>query len=215
MFLSKAAPGKVLRLLQRIAQLQPMQSQRREADAALVAAVAAGDEDAFARAYDEYGRMVFGLAQRIVGNAAEAEEVMQEVFLSLWKRAAQFDPERGSLMGYLLTLTRTASIDRLRYHRARPAAPTEDDAGGLAIEHAPPIDFATSEDARTRIASALSTLPAEERRVLELAYFEGLSQTEIATKTGWPLGTVKGRTRNGLRRLRESLPTSLGGEAAA
>lgn len=161
-----------------------------------------------ARAFDLYGSLVFSLAKKILVNEADAEEILQDVFVSLWKRARQFDPSRGSLAGYLLVLTRTGAIDRLRYQRARPSEALDVQAGDTAISS---CDYVTIEDARGRVGSAILQLPPDERRVLELAYFEGLSQSEIAERTGAPLGTVKGRARNALRRLRESLPKELGG----
>jgi len=181
-------------------------------DTALVRALVARDESALSRAYDRYGALVFGIATRILGKAPDAEEVLQDVFLSLWRTAARFDPSRGSLVGYLVTLARNRAIDRLRARRGRPAP-----AGGefdLATFPAPgsgPAEGLGAADARARAVVALRTLPPDERRVLEMAYFDGLSQTEIAERTGDPLGTVKGRTRAALRRLREALPASLGG----
>ncbi len=170
----------------------------------LVAAMAAGDEGALGRAYDAHGRLVYSLARRLLGRPADAEEITQDVFLQLWKRAGSFDPARSPLAAYLLMLTRSRAIDRLRARRARPA----DGAGEGGLEQvvcqgAAPFDAATLGEARGRVLSVLETLPVEERRVIELAYFEGLSQTEIAERTGTHLGTVKTRARNGLRRLRE------------
>jgi RNA polymerase sigma-70 factor, ECF subfamily len=152
---------------------------------------------------------VYGLAQRILSSRAEAEEILQEVFLQLWRRAPQFDPARGTLAGFLVTLARSASIDRLRARHARRTEPA-----GLvdSVALVTPVDLASLEDARGHVARALATLPEAEKAVLELAYFEGLSQSEIAERTGSPLGTVKGRARNGLRRLRAALPRSLGGD---
>jgi RNA polymerase sigma-70 factor (ECF subfamily) len=186
-----------------------------EEDAQLVRAIAAGEESALARAYDVHGSLVYGLALRIVRSAPDAEEVLQDVFTSLWRTAARFDADRGTLPGYLTTLTRHRAIDRVRRRQARPdvafGAGEDDPAPAISASGRGPSDAAcVRDDARLAVA-ALGALSAEERRVLEMAYFDGLSQTEIADRTGDPLGTVKGRTRNALRRLREALPRSVGG----
>ncbi len=186
-----------------------------ENDATLVRAIASGDTSALAAVWDRYAALVHGLALRIVGDPHVAEEVVQDVHLGLWKRAATFDATRGTLAGYLLTLARSQAIDRLRHRRARPAAALAADPGPLAVALDLPGEFAGTEEARGLVRRALTELPAEERRVIELAYFEGLSQTEIAERTATPLGTVKGRTRNALRRLRGTLPKGLGGDGGS
>ena len=182
-------------------------------DVRLAHAIAQGDESALARAYDTYGSLVYGLALRVCGKVHDAEEVLQDVFLTLWRTASRFDGARGSLAGYLTTLTRNRAIDRLRSRRARPDAALgmDDDTPPIAAEVESPSDRAGVGEGAALAIGALTRLPADERRVLEMAYFDGLSQSEIAARTGDPLGTVKGRTRNALRRLRESLPRSLGG----
>lgn len=183
-----------------------------QGDLSLVAALAAGDEAALSRAYDRHGALVFGIATRVLGRGPDAEEVLQDVFLSLWRTASRFDPSRGRLVGYLVTLTRNRALDRLRARRGRPAAAGGDsDLAAFPASGPGPADRVGTADAKARAVAALGALSADERRVLEMAYFDGLSQTEIAQRTGDPLGTVKGRTRAALRRLREALPASLGG----
>jgi RNA polymerase sigma-70 factor, ECF subfamily len=185
---------------------------REDPDAILVRAIAAGDESALARAYDAHGGLVYGLAVRIVGNAAEAEEVAQDVFLRLWRSAPSFDAKRGGLRAWLATIARNRAVDVVRARRGRPqSAPGVDPAGFPAAGDAP-ADRAGLADARALAVAAMDGLPAEERRVVELAYFEGCSQTEIAERTDTPLGTVKGRARSALARLRGALPRSLGGD---
>jgi RNA polymerase sigma-70 factor (ECF subfamily) len=174
--------------------------------------MASGDESALGEAFDQFGPSVHALASRILGIGGDADEILQDVFLNLWKRAAQFDAERGSLLGYLLTIARTAAIDRLRRRRARPDAESPAPPPELDANIGVPLDLLSIEDGRVLVIEALASLPAEERLVIELAYFEGLSQSEIAEKTKTPLGTVKGRARNALRRLRERLPRGLGGD---
>lgn len=183
----------------------------RQRDTRLVESMAAGDESAVGLVFDQYGTLVYNLARRILGSDGDAEEVTQDVFVELWSRAKCFDASRGTLPGFLLTLTRTTAIDRLRYRKARPMAAMDAAVAGVDQRAMAPVEFASLDDARMHVSGALHQLPAEERRVLEMAYFEGLSQSEIAERTGAPLGTVKGRARNGLRRLRETLPAGLGG----
>ena len=182
-------------------------------DETLARAIAAGDESALARAYDTHGGVVYGLALRVCGKVHDAEEVLQDVFMTLWRTASRFDGARGPLVGYLTTLTRNRAIDRVRSRRARPdgAVGADDDAPPIAASSPSPLDHVEGGDDAVLAVHALGRLPVDERRVLEMAYFDGLSQTEIAQRTGDPLGTVKGRTRSALRRLREALPPSLGG----
>ncbi|MCI0589162.1 MAG: sigma-70 family RNA polymerase sigma factor [Planctomycetes bacterium] len=184
----------------------------RDPDEAIARAIAAGEGSALALAYDRHGALVYGLARRILRDAPAAEEIVQDVFLELWRRAATFDPRHGTLPAFLVTLARSRAIDRLRSRRASTAGRDPSDLQRLPDEAPPPLEFASLEDARAEVLRALGTLPEEERRVVELAYFEGLSQSRIAERTGAPLGTVKGRARNALRRLREALPRGLGGE---
>src|SRR5262245_6372530 len=145
----------------------------------LARAMAAGDESALARAYDAHGPLVYALALRVTGRAPEAEEVLQDVFLSLWRSAEKFDRARGSLVGFLTTLARNRAIDRVRARRARPDSPAAADPADAPSAIATPLEAADRSDAATVARSALASLPPEERRVLEMAYFDGLSQTEI------------------------------------
>lgn len=182
-------------------------------DPRLLSALAAGEESAFAQAYDAYGGQLFRAAYGILTNAAEAEEVVQETFMLLWRKARAFDASRGRLVGFLMTNTRNRSIDRLRRRRLAPRAVEPAGLTTVEADAATPLDVAAVGDAATAVREALSSLPEPERHVLTLAYFEGLTQTEIAQRTESPLGTVKTRARNGLRRLRGLLPAGLGGEA--
>ena len=174
---------------------------------ALVARMAERDQEALSLLYDRHQGILFSLALRILRDRAEAEEVLGDVFFQAWRSAAAFDPLRGSVTGWLVNLCRSRAIDRLRRRGRREA--------GLADEKARRGSAATSlreaEEAadwgmrRTKIRAALGALPAEQRDALELAYFSGLSHSEIAAKLGQPLGTVKTRIRQGLLHLRESL----------
>lgn len=185
-------------------------------DRALVARIERRDADALAALYDRYGARLLGLAARILGDTGEAEEVLQEVFLYVWRSAASFDGGRGSVLAWLIVATRSRSIDRLRARR--PAA-----VGAFArLEDAP--EAAAADDVEAASAdrqwealcrSVLAELPGEQRRALEMAYFGGLTHNEISEQTGTPLGTVKTRIRLGLMKLRERVRPYLGGGSDA
>jgi len=180
-------------------------------DAQLISAIAAGDADALGRLYDAHAAMVFGLAKRIVGRLEDAEEVVQAVFSQIWRDAARYEPSRATVAGWLVMLTRTRAIDKLRARTARP------DANQL-VDPAPILERRLSDAATpealvlthadaARVNAALEGLPPEQRRFLDLAYFQGLSQSEIAEQTQTPLGTVKTRMRTALQTLRAALST--------
>jgi RNA polymerase sigma-70 factor, ECF subfamily len=173
-------------------------------DVETLRAVAAGDEQALAALYDRYRLILFGLILRILHSQPEAEDVLQEVFLQVWRRAADFDETRGRPFTWLVTLARSRAIDRLRSTSAR--ARTADEAARAVPES---ISDAASDAVKSEqgeiVRRALSELPDEQRRPLLLAYFEGLTQTEIAERTGTPLGTIKTRMRSGMMKLRELL----------
>lgn len=175
-------------------------------DVAAVDRTAGGDADALAVLYDRHARVVFSLAVRILGDPAEAEEVVQEVFAQAWRQAGRYDPARAPVVAWLLMMTRSRAIDR---RRARQASPVADTRRG-----APPDvpDAAALQDARVlsadqvgRLRRALLALPLAQRLPIELAYYEGLSQSEIAEQLEQPLGTVKTRIRLGLQKLREAM----------
>lgn len=171
---------------------------------ALIRRVAGGDRQAFADLYDRYAALAFGLIRRVVFQPAEAEEVLQEVFWQVWLDAGSYDPGRGSPEAWLLNRARSRAIDRLRANRRRGetfVAPVDEETT-RAPDAAGSNPGAVAEG-RTLAASALALLPVRERQVIELAFYEGLTQSEIARRLGEPLGTVKTRTRTGLTRLRE------------
>jgi RNA polymerase sigma-70 factor, ECF subfamily len=173
-------------------------------DAKDIAAVANGEQAALGRIYDRYGRLVFSLALRVLDERGAAEEVTQDVFVQLWRSASMFDPARGDLMGWLVSITRNRAIDRLRskQQRASDAWVPLDDMPFLAA--APTSrEFESAE----RVRKALALLPEQQRNVLELAYYQGYSQAEIAARLNLPLGTVKTWTRSALKALRGSLGT--------
>lgn len=174
------------------------------ADVELLRAVARGDERALAEIYDRYHIILFGLLVRILNSREEAEDVLQEVFLQVWRRAADFDEKRGKPFTWLVTLARSRGIDRLRNLAARERVAQAGTRDALESVSDAATDAFRSEQ-RGLVNSALAQLPEEQKRTLILAYFDGLTQSEIAAKLGAPLGTVKTRMRAGLTKLRELL----------
>ena len=171
-------------------------------DEALVALVARMDDAALAELYDRFGRVAYGLALRIVRDPALAEDVVQESFLAAWRSAGRFVAERGKASTWLLTLVHRRAVDLVRREQPRRAEP---------LEEAPaPAAETTEEEAwlrlrRTRVQEALRRLPDPQREALELAYYGGFTQSELADRLGEPLGTIKSRMFAGLARLRELL----------
>jgi RNA polymerase sigma-70 factor (ECF subfamily) len=170
-------------------------------DVSLLHAIARRDEAALSSLYDRYRVILFGLLVRILSSREEAEDILQEVFIQVWRRAADFDELRGKPFTWLVTLARSRAIDRLRLLQARDrvAVAAARDAPEEASDAM--LDTLRSEQKRI-VAEALAELPEEQRRALMLAYFEGLTQTEIAARLGSPLGTVKTRMRSGMIKLR-------------
>jgi RNA polymerase sigma-70 factor (ECF subfamily) len=175
-----------------------------ENDVELLNAIVARDEVALAQLYDRYRVILFGLLMRILNNREEAEDVLQEVFLQVWRKAEDFDEDRGRPFTWLVTLARSRGIDRLRTLGARERV-AEASAREVPEEVSDAAADAFKSEQRGIVSDALAKLPDEQKRPLMLAYFDGLTQSEIATHLGAPLGTVKTRMRTGLMRLRELL----------
>ena len=175
-----------------------------ENDVELLKAIVARDEVALAQLYDRYRVILFGLLMRILNNREEAEDVLQEVFLQVWRKAEDFDEDRGRPFTWLVTLARSRGIDRLRTLGARERV-AEASAREAPEEVSDAATDAFKSEQRGIVSDALAKLPDEQKRPLMLAYFDGLTQSEIATHLGAPLGTVKTRMRTGLIRLRELL----------
>jgi RNA polymerase sigma-70 factor (ECF subfamily) len=174
-----------------------------ESSAVLIAAIAAGDRDAFSRFYDLTAPMAFGLIRRVLRDPEAAAEVLQDVFWQVWQDASRYDPTRGSPEAWLVTRAKTRAIDRLRSMRRRDrtfVAPVDESVAQRREE--PAENPAVVAEDKSLVQAALAQLPEAQRRVIELAFFEGLTQSEIATRLGEPLGTVKTRARLGLDRLR-------------
>jgi RNA polymerase sigma-70 factor, ECF subfamily len=173
-------------------------------DGELIRRIGNGDGNAFELLYQRYARSVFGLALRRLGDRGRAEDAVQETFASVWRSARSYRPERGPGAPWLYTVARNAIIDRLR-QRTEPAAEAPDEAA----PYAGPAEQAETDWVAWRVHRALEELPDAERRVIELAYWGGLSQSEISDFLGTPLGTVKTRTRSGLARLADLLEKEL------
>ena len=175
-----------------------------ESDILLLKAIAARDEAALAQLYDRYRTILFGLLMRILNNREEAEDVLQEVFLQVWRKAGDFDESRGRPFTWLVTLARSRGIDRLRTLASRERV-AEAGAREVSEEISDAATDAFKSEQRGLVSDALAKLPDEQKRPIMLAYFDGLTQSEIATHLGSPLGTVKTRMRTGMIRLRELL----------
>ena len=172
----------------------------------LIARIAAGDRDAFSRFYDLLAPTAFGLIRRVLRDPEAAAEVLQEVFWQVWREAPQYDPKRGSPEAWLVMRAKTRAIDRLRSIRRRDrtfVAPVDESVARSSEE--PAENPAVVAEDRSLIQTALAQLPEPQRRVIEMAFFEGLTQSEIAIRLREPLGTVKTRARLGLERLRGAL----------
>ena len=176
-------------------------------DIELLKAIAAKDDAALGQLYDRYRLILFGVLMRILNNREEAEDVLQEVFLQVWRRAADFDENRGRPFTWLVTLARSRGIDRLRSLASRERV-----AVAGANERPEEVSDAAGDAIRSEqvgvVNSALAELPEDQRKPLVLAYFDGLTQSEIATKLDLPLGTVKTRMRTAMIKLRESFGRS-------
>jgi RNA polymerase sigma-70 factor (ECF subfamily) len=171
-------------------------------DLSLILAISSGDESAMAALYDRYSSIVYSVALRVLGDTAAAEDVLQEVFMQLWRNPGVFNSSRGNLGAWLAVIARNRAIDGLR--KRRPETDVEELIVGVEPDLA---GDAERSRAMEKVRSALGAMPAAQRSALELAYFEGLSHSEIAAKTGEPLGTVKTRIRAGLLALRKAFQT--------
>ncbi|MHB1843615.1 MAG: sigma-70 family RNA polymerase sigma factor [Deltaproteobacteria bacterium] len=168
-------------------------------EAELARRIAAGEAEALREVYDRHAGRVLALSLRVLRERGEAEEIVQETFLELWRRAKQFDSGRGSLGALLATIARSRAIDRLRSRGSRQNV--ERDSFTAPSAPTAPDESASQGEERRRVGAALGTLPVEQRQAIELAYFEGLTQREIADRTGDPLGTVKTRVRLAMEKL--------------
>jgi RNA polymerase sigma-70 factor (ECF subfamily) len=190
---------------------------QRLADEELMTLVDRKDPDAFAVFYDRHGGAAYSLAHRIVGDRATAEDVTQEAFLSMWRSRARFDPARGSVRSWSLGIVRNRAIDALRRGAGNAPKLDLDDDAVLEAQRSPDRTDAEAirRDTARHVRGALGDLPREQSRVIELAYFGGFSHSEIAEMLGMPLGTVKGRIRLGLEKVRASLAEGMSATEAS
>jgi RNA polymerase sigma-70 factor (ECF subfamily) len=181
-----------------------------QTDREMLALVAREDQQAFSRLYDRLSGPLYSVALRMLGDAAEAQDALQDVFLQLWRRAGSYDVDQSSVFSWAILMTRSRVIDRLRARGRRlrvVSSSTDDDASKVAMAHASTIesaaDTADRNEEAVRVRSSLSKLPAEQREAIEMAFFNDLTHHEIAAALGQPLGTIKARIRRGLLKLRE------------
>lgn len=168
-------------------------------DAEIIARIYSGDEDAMALLYDRYSNVVYAVALRVLSDGSAAEDILQDVFMQLWRHPQAFNASRGSLATWLAVIARNRAIDQLR--KKRP----EVEAAETAISVDPELESAAERSqAIEKVRAVLAGMPGEQRAALEMALFEGLTQVEIAAKTGQPLGTVKTRIRSGLLAVRKA-----------
>jgi RNA polymerase sigma-70 factor (ECF subfamily) len=186
--------------LRSINNVPPSSREASESDDLLLHRVRQRDPSAMTKLFDAYGGMVYSVALRVLRDSARAEDLLQDVFFQLWRKPESFVSSRGSLGAWLLVVTRNRAIDILR--RKRPTESVDDYPLASTVNLATEVE---REAMLQKVRSILTDLPAEQRNILELAYFEGLSHTEIAERTGQPLGTVKTRMRSGLMSLRKAL----------
>jgi RNA polymerase sigma-70 factor (ECF subfamily) len=178
-------------------------------DSELLLAWQAGDRQALGTLYDRYGELVYRLAYRVLQSVSEAEDLTQEIFLSLSQKAA-YNPKRGKMSTFLMVLTRSRAIDRLRRQRTQQQSWQKLTHTYDVQSQALPMEHASLQERSHQVQQALQQLPPQQRQVLEMAYFDGMSQSEIAQKLATPLGTVKSWSRNGLIQLRQLLKDHVG-----
>ena len=184
-------------------------------DLELLAKISEKDRQALAELYDRYGRRVFALAVRMLNDPVGSEEVTQDVFMSVWRRGASYTSKKGKFTTWLFSIAHNRTIDELRKRkRDRSRENTDiDDHLNIQSSDISPADAAVAQSEYLQIRAAMEKLPVEQKHVVDLSYFKGLTQTEIAMKTGQPLGTVKTRMRLALKKLRTALNAEIGAQA--
>jgi RNA polymerase sigma-70 factor, ECF subfamily len=176
----------------------------------LLARVAKGEQQAFSQLYDLSSTLLFSIALRILGNREQAAELLQEVYLEIWSKVVRYDVGRGTPIAWLITLTRSRAIDRLRMRRTRTQHTTVNTGNSqamppLADYNPPPFEAQADQELRAHVSHILSTLPQAQQQAIELAYYEGLSHTDISARLNQPVETTKTRIKLGMAKLRESL----------
>lgn len=188
---------------------KPSQHTTSMIDPSLLARVVKGDQQAFSQLYDHSSTLLFTLALRILGNREEAVELLQDVYWEVWRKVSRYDVGRGTPVAWLITLTKSRAIDRLRARASRGYQATNSLEAGTAAEVADPgpspYETQADQELRAAVEAAVAGLPHAQQQAIELAYYEGLSHAEIASRLNQPLGTVKTRIKLGMSRLRDSL----------
>jgi len=184
-----------------MSQARPVEQEDRD----LIQRIALKDSAALDAFYTRYNRLAFGLVLRIVGNREDAEDVLTDVFWQVWQQSTSYDASRGKPVAWLLTIARTRAIDRLRSSGRQRTQTDEIDEARIAAPAGTSPDPFVQADTRQAVQQALQSLPEQQRKPLELAYFQGMSHTEIAEALGEPLGTVKDRIRTGMMHLKKRL----------
>jgi RNA polymerase sigma-70 factor (ECF subfamily) len=169
-------------------------------DAELLRQMAAGNEQALGAFYDRWHPLVHAVVLRVLPSAGDVEDIVEETFWQAWRQAARYEAARGAVQTWILTIARSRALDRVRLTSRRREEPIEGESGAQVLQLA-----TESAERRVLVVAAMADLPGEQREVLELGYFRGLSQSEIAERTGQPLGTIKTRTRLAMQKLRGSL----------
>jgi RNA polymerase sigma-70 factor (ECF subfamily) len=185
-------------------------SDEREADAQLAARIRAGDTEALGELYDRYASMALGTAIRVVADREEAEDVVHDAFVAVWRKIDRFDADRGSLRAWLMTVVRNRAIDRIRARRPGMDLDDADERSLLRSGPNPTWEAALRQASASEVRAAMAELPDEQRRAVELAYFEGYTYREVADMTGVPQGTATGRLRLALGKLRDALAGTSG-----
>jgi RNA polymerase sigma-70 factor, ECF subfamily len=189
-----------------LAALTPIGQRDVSPDAMLLARILRRDVSAFEQLYERHARLVYGLVLRILNQASTSEEVVQDIFLQLWRNAAHYDAERGPFVPWLLTIARNRALDHLRKKSEKQRRLEDQSEYPPTVFAAPDYERALDEKRRVeRVRALMASLAPQQKRAIELAYFEGMSHSEIAAALKEPLGTVKSWIRNGLLRLREGL----------
>lgn len=188
---------------------KPSQHTTSMIDPSLLARVVKGDQQAFSQLYDHSSTLLFTLAVRILGNREEAAELLQDVYWEVWRKVSRYDVGRGTPVAWLITLTKSRAIDRLRARASRGYQATNSLEAGTASEVADPgpspFETQADQELRAAVEAAVAGLPQAQQQAIELAYYEGLSHAEIASRLNQPLGTVKTRIKLGMSRLRDRL----------
>jgi RNA polymerase sigma-70 factor (ECF subfamily) len=188
---------------------KPSQQTTSMIDPNLLALVAKGDQQAFSQLYDHSSTLLFTLAVRILGNREEAAELLQDVYLEVWRKVSRYDVGRGTPIAWLITLTKSRAIDRLRARAARGYRASNSLEAGTVMQVADPspspLETQADQELRIAVGTAVAGLPQAQQQAIELAYYEGLSHAEIAQRLNQPLGTVKTRIKLGMSKLRDGL----------